>query len=446
MISIHKTLFNSLDKILNKADRLKYDQHFVTHESSDFTRKSRKLSFKDTISFILSMAGKPIREELLDFFHYSNNPPTASALVQARSKISSRVFQYILNELNKAFPPDNLYKGYHLIAVDGSEMQIPLDFSDPDTLHKSASKGKFLSAFHLNVSYDVLNHRYLDTIVQGIHSKNEVEAMWKIVERFHDDNAIFIADRNYATWNTMAHIIQSGKSFLIRVKDIHSISSLLRKFNLPDEEFDLDLHITLTRKQTKDIKSQPEKYRFLSTTSTFDFIDEHNPEYVLHFRVVRFKLDGSEEYESIITNLSRDEFSKDEIKEIYNTRWGIELSFRDLKYSADLCAVHAKKRESIQQEIWARMILYNISFIMAHHIINKKPKGKGKKKKYSYAINKKKAIHHCRYFIQHYKRKGGHPPDLETLISQDILPIRQNRKCKRLMKSQTLVCFNYRFS
>ena len=101
---------------------------------------------------------------------------------------------------------------------------------------------------------------------------------------------------------------------MIRVKDIHSISSLLRKFNLPDEEFDLDLHITLTRKQTKDIKSQPEKYRFLSTTSTFDFIDEHNPEYVLHFRVVRFKLDGSEEYESIITNLSRDEFSKDEIK------------------------------------------------------------------------------------------------------------------------------------
>ena len=67
MISIHKTLFNSLDKILNQAGRLKYDQHFVTHEGSDFTRKSRKLSFKDTISFILSMAGKPIREELLFF-------------------------------------------------------------------------------------------------------------------------------------------------------------------------------------------------------------------------------------------------------------------------------------------------------------------------------------------------------------------------------------------
>ena len=398
-----------------------------------------KILFHSSCQWRVSLFGKNYF-----FFHYSNNTPTA--LVQARSKISSRVFQFILNELNKAFPTDNLYKGYHLIAVDGSELQIPLDFSDPDTLHKSASKGKFLSAFHLNASFDILNNRYLDMIVQGIHSKNEVEAMWKIVERFHEDNAIFIADRNYATWNTMAHIIQSGKSFLIRVKDIHSISSLLRKFNLPDEKFDLDLHITLTRKQTKDIKSQPEKYRFLSTTSTFDFIDEHNPEYVLHFRVVRFKLDGSEEYESIITNLSRDEFSKDEIKEIYNTRWGIELSFRDLKYAADLCAVHAKKRESIQQEIWARMILYNISFIMAHHVVNHKPKVKGKDRKYFYAINKKMAIHHCRNYIRHRKRKGGHPPDLETLISQDILPIRPNRKCKRHVKSQTLVCFNYRFS
>ena len=82
-------------------------------------------------------------------------------------KFHMTCFSIYFDELNKAFPPDNLYKGYHLIAVDGSEMQIPLDFSDPDTLHKSASKGKFLSAFHLNVSYDVLNHRYLDTIVQG---------------------------------------------------------------------------------------------------------------------------------------------------------------------------------------------------------------------------------------------------------------------------------------
>jgi hypothetical protein len=71
----------------------------------------------------------------------------------------------------------------------------------------------------------------------------------------------------------MEHIIRSGKYFLIRTKDIHSSSSLLRKFNLPDSEFDLDIKTTLTTKQTSDVRLHPEKYRFLSNTSTFDFFE-----------------------------------------------------------------------------------------------------------------------------------------------------------------------------
>ena len=36
---------------------------------------------------ILSMAGFPIREELLDYFDYDINTATASAFVQARAKV-----------------------------------------------------------------------------------------------------------------------------------------------------------------------------------------------------------------------------------------------------------------------------------------------------------------------------------------------------------------------
>ncbi|NOJ73972.1 transposase [Paenibacillus alvei] len=39
-------------------------------------------------------------------------------------------------------------------------------------------------------------------------------------------------------------------------------------------------------------------------------------------------------------------------------RWGIETSFRALKYIVGLTNFHAKKRESITQKIFARMILY----------------------------------------------------------------------------------------
>ncbi len=283
-------------------------------------------------------------------------------------------------------------------------------------------------------------------ILQGSHSKNEVLAMWTMAERFHEDKAIFIADRNYPTWNNMAHIMSSSHYFLIRAKDILSPSSILRKCNLPNEEFDIDLCITLTTKQTNDIKDNPEKYRFLSTTSTFDFLEDDNPFYTIHFRAVRFKLDGSHTYESIVTNLSRNEFSLDEIKELYHMRWGLEVSFRHLKYSVDLSALHARKRQSIQQEIWARLILYNMSFILIQHIVKEKADKAGKQKKHTYSFNKTRVIHLCRDYFRLRKRKGGDPPDLEAHILNEVLPIRPDRKNERNLRAQRVVCFNYRFS
>lgn len=446
MTNFSKKLFRSLDHSLDKADRLKNDLHFVIREGIDFSRKAKKLSFKDTILLILSMAAKPIREELLDYFDYSTFTPSASAFVQARSKISPDAFRFLFDELNNLFPATDTYKGFRLIAVDGSELQIPVDFNDVDTLHSCCSKDKFLSSYHVNACYDLLNNRYVDMILQGSHSKNEVLAMWTMAERFHDDKAIFIADRNYPTWNNMAHIISSAHFFLIRSKDILSSSSILRKFNLPDDEFDIDLSITLTTKQTNDVKEHPEKYRFLSTSSTFDFFEKDHPFYTIHFRVVRFKLEDSHTYESIVTNLDREEFSIEEIKELYHMRWGLEVSFRHLKYSSDLCALHARKRQSIQQEIWARMILCNMSFILMHHMIKEKVDKVEKQRKYIYSFNKKRVIHLCRNYFHQRKRKGGDPPDLEAHILNEVLPIRPNRKYARNLRAQRVVCFNYRFS
>jgi IS4 transposase len=55
--------------------------------------------------------------------------------------------------------------------------------------------------------------------------------------------------------------------------------------------------------------------------------------YYLSFRVVRFK-HTQDTYEVLLTNLPEDEFSVSELKELYAMRWGIETSFRDLKYSS----------------------------------------------------------------------------------------------------------------
>lgn len=439
--SFSDKVFVSLKNKIARLDRLKVVNHLVNDTECDFTR-NRKLPFPDVIMIILSMAGCPIREELLDYFDYDINTATSSAFVQARSKVLPDAFEQLLHLFNNAYPCTETYKGYRLIAVDGSDLNIPYDPQDRTTLHKNQHKA--CSLYHINAAYDILNNRYVDLIVQGNTNNYEQKAMWTMAERFPEKKTIFIADRNYPTWNNMEHVIRSGKYFLIRTKDIHSFNSLLRKFGLPDSEFDMDIHTTLMTNLTMSLK-YPDKFRFLSTSSTFDFFDAENPFYDVSYRVVRFKLDGTDDYECIITNLSRNEFSVEDIKYLYGLRWQEEISFRHLKYSADLSAVHARKRSSILQEIWARAILYNFSFIIIQELAKRKAGRKRKKRKYEYVINKTRAIHLIRDLL--LKRKGGSsPPDLEGLISNEILPLRPGRSDPRKVRAQSVISFNYRFS
>ncbi|MNI37297.1 Transposase DDE domain protein [compost metagenome] len=224
------------------------------------------------------------------------------------------------------------------------------------------------------------------------------------------------------------------------MRDLSS-RGILSGLPLPcSEEFDTDVHLTLTKKQTKEIKAQPEIYKFVPSTSTFDFLDRQNQLfYPMSFRVVRFVL-PSGIFETIITNLSATEFSPDEIKALYHLRWGIETSFRALKYTIGLTNFHAKKQESIVQEIFARMILYNfVEMVTSHVVISQK------NKQHPYQVNFTVAVHVCRHFLR--SRDNEPPPDVEALIRKNILPIRPNRPGQentRKTRGKSVVSFVYR--
>ena len=74
-----------------------------------------------------------------------------------------------------------------------------------------------------------------------------------------------------------------------------------------------------------------------------DYIDLHeNKYYDITLRIVRFKL-ADETYECLITNLPPEDYPKETLKELYAKRWGIETSFRELKYAIGVTAFHTKK-------------------------------------------------------------------------------------------------------
>ena len=120
---------------------------------------------------------------------------------------------------------------------------------------------------------------------------------------------------------------------------------------------------------------------------------------------------------------------------MYESRWGIETSFRDLKYTMGMLNFHSKKVECIQQEIYAHLTMYNFAEMITSHVVIKK-----KQRKYTYKANFSVAAHMCKKFY----RGITSPPDLETIISRNLVPIRPDRHRERYQSARIFRGFLYR--
>ena len=336
---IKRTLKKCIDEISA------HPETFVKNPGKDFTRE-RKLPFEQVLKSVLSTTGKSLRGELMEYFNLKTSMPTVSAFVQQRNKVDPRAFEVLFHTFTKAFDEQALFKGYRLLAVDGSDLHTPTNKNEKASFHERANGQKPYNLFHLNALYDLQRRIYTDAIVQGRKQWNEHRAFVTMVDR--DETSvptIYIADRGYESYNNMAHIIEKGQTFLIRAKDLNSNSILSGMRSRHCEEFDTILSVGLTRNQTNDVKQS--NLKLISHTQTFVFLPQTSKKsipmqpYFLSFRVVRFKL-TEDSYEVLLTNLSEDEFSVVDLKELYAMRWGIETSFRNLKYSLALSYFHKK--------------------------------------------------------------------------------------------------------
>ena len=395
---------------------------------NDFTR-NRKLGFNKLLHVMLGMRGNSINKELYDYFK-NDDLMTSSAFVQQRSKLNPEVFKYLLDEFNKISEDDKTYQGYKLYAIDGSDFNIA---TNPEGETYITQCNQFetsgINQFHVNAMYDVLNKTYKDCIVQPRPKMHETKAAWQMIDRTDLEKSIILADRGYGSFNLFEHINRKENvEYLIRVKN-----GWLNNFkDLPDDEFDINLSFELRNTQTnqdkKDYKAG--KAKFLSTTSIWDYTLPYN----FGFRVVRFKI-SDDTYETIITSLNRFEFPISKIKELYHLRWGIETSFRELKYTIGLINFHAKKEEFILQEIYARLVIYNY----CERITNSAVIKQDKKRKHTYQVNFTMGMHIC---IDYFRNTLAF--DIIEMISKYILPVREGRTDKRKIKPKSVVYFLYR--
>ena len=429
-IVVKETLLNCITEM----DSCRY--LYAVNPKQDFTR-NRKLSFKNLITFLLYMGGNSIRKELIEYFDFNSDAITSSALVQQRDKLLPCALEQLLNSFNNSFMHAKTYKGYRLLAVDGTSISTPYNPEDKDS-HFQVRKRKGYNLLHINAMYDLYNQIYTDAIIQPRRNLDEYSAAAHMVDRSDiTGKVLLIADRGYENYNLFAHAQEKGWKYLVRVKDVNS-SGMLRSFDLPStDEFDVNINLIMTTKQTKETKKNSHLYKFVPSTSRFDYLDSHNNTfYPISLRVLRIKITDSL-YETLITNLEYEQFLPCDIKELYSLRWGIETSFRKLKYSIGLVNFHSKKSNCITQEIFARIIMHNFCEIITSHIIVST-----KSQLYDYRVNFSFAVFICRKFM--ISLPNARAPDIEALLGKNALPVRKGRSSPRNLKHQPNVSFLYR--
>lgn len=404
---------------------------YANNPLKDFIR-SRKLPPELLITFLVSQGSSSTKNELADFFDLDASMPTESALIRQRAKLKPEALEAVFKKFNSlvAAASNGAGSGPDLIAADGSTFTFfsKPKFSPDSYFVAEGHSAKGFYSIHTNALYNLKTNLYVDAFLQPIHDKDEYRAFCTMVDRFEAGNgrkAIFIGDRGYCSYNNMAHVINKGQYFLFRTKDIHS-KGLAANFDYPnDEAFDVTVKVTLVRSHSRKLPLIEGYRRFIDKATSFDFIEYGSLDvFELSFRVVRFPLSEST-YECIVTNLPAGKYPPERIKVYYFARWGIESSFRKLKYTIGLSNFHAYKPESIKQEIWAKLTAYNVTETLVSQTVIEK-----KQRKHAYKVNFSRASHICRKFLYPVKREK--PIDVATLLSRELIPIRDGRQFARL--------------
>lgn len=416
---------------------------------ANFTRK-RKLTPDKLITFLTSMQGKAMNSEICDFF--PEDVPTASAVHQARKKLLPEAMRRMLLLFNRSCSDNGMtFKGWNILACDGSAVNIPYNPEDTDTLCIYGFDKKEYNQIHLNALYDSLNGIFYDCSIDSCHKAGECKALQKMIQDHnYPEKSIITADRGFENYELIAHCQRADQKFLFRVKDITS-NGLLKNLNLNGSEMDIQVSRILTRLQTTEVKNHPELYRHLPWKQSFSFMPPGGAtEYPIHFRAVRVQL-SEDTWECLVTNLTPDEFSSAELKALYHLRWNEEVAFRRLKYSVDMISFHSKNRRFIEQEIYGALLAHNLTCrmiqktdetCMKKEADSHEHQGRIRKQKHPRKANFSAAVTNLRKLL----RGEIDSREMEKRIKKYLIPIRPDRKYGRDVKPKSAKGFLYRAS
>ena len=321
--------------------------------------------------------------------------------------------------------------GYTIIAVDGTCVNVPKN-DDPNSVCKGA-KGAVYHQYRCTTANDCLNGVMHLVDASGKKKSDERTALLGMLDKFPSwMTPLLLMDRGFEGWEVLVNLHRRGIKFVMRIKDASS-NGILQSFDMKQagDQFQALIRVTFYRPGHKhDVSTDDLKLG--------RFLDEDTDTYFMRLRVLQFRL-PSGKLETLVTNVPDYELTALQLMKLYHKRWNVETSYFMLKYTCNLKFIHSKFAQYIQQELWAKFLLFNYaSFLKTHAPL---PPAKWKKgRKYEYAIKWSWALAQC---VNHLE--GSITAErVGAVIAKNLQPIRPNRNYKRDVRPQTVASFNGR--
>lgn len=391
---------------------------------NSFSRK-RKLPFYNILLMTLNKQGKNVSFEIRDFelnkkgekcVNYSDE-----AYLKQRRILNPDIFKEMKNLYLKDFYSKPKYikkkNGYILCAIDGSKIEIP---NTPLNRKIFGSEGnqrkRKIARALLSGIYDVENHFFLDVEIDRVDSnetrlaKKNIEAIQEIIGK---NKEIIIFDRGYPSIEIFNWLEKQGKKFVMRLS---SNDYIKEKEEMTTEDEFIIIRYTYPR-LNKIKKTNPE------------FYEEIKNEIGIELRITKIEI-NEKTTEYLISNLDKNEFCKDELKEIYKKRWQIEISYNSIKNKLKIEEFTGNLPQFIYQDIYAQIVVYNQIQDMLYTGREEVKYRKGNE----YKINEGKAIgifkeKYIKIMLIKDKRKAIKELDLlEKEIEKYVSIVRKNRK------------------
>ena len=345
----------------------------------------------------------------------SSKVVTGAAFSKARYKISLSFFKD-LNEIladHHKYHPSQLWRGYQLIAGDGSTVGLPPSRQIKDFFGIYSQKGESIKSClaQIFMFYDVFSGAILSKRISKMENV-ERTLFNACLEELPSHKSVVILDRGFGYFHIFKKLCTLKQDFCIRIS---SAQSCFAKRIVQECENDF---ITEWHPSPNEMESCL-KHGLDTKTITV--------------RVTKIELNTGEIEILVSSLLDMNDVCTVNMKALYGQRWPVEEGFKKLKPKMKLEQFGARKPDGIFQEFEAHVFMMNLVALFGIQAQQKIDKNKKRKLKYKY--NWQNAYRFVRKAIIQILNTE-HPEDiiqsLIKLIASSKIPIKPDRSFPRI--------------